>query len=236
VENQFEKGDPMAMLILNCPRCGERKMTQDWIALTQYSEDGKLQPELMLQCRHCNKSSIWLVVGKPGNPPVPNLGQQNSVINDQLIVLGVVRPAGSLVKAPDFTPPEIVRIFDEGAECLAIGCWNASGSMFRKIIDEISKARLPKEGEPDKNTRWNLKPRLVWLFKNNLLPKEVEGLADCIRQDANDAVHNAPIGQGEATDLLDFTVELLERIYTMSGRLKAAEERRLARRDVVKEK
>jgi hypothetical protein len=226
----------MAMLILDCPRCGERRMTQDWIAISQYTENGTLHPELMLQCRHCNKSTIWLVAAKPGNPPVPNFAKANDVINDSLIVLGVVRPAGSLVKAPEFTPPGIVKIFDEGAECLAISCWNASGSMFRKIIDEISKARLPHEGEPepDKHTRRNLKPRLVWLFKNNLLPKEVEGLADCIREDANDAVHNAPIGQGEATDLLDFTIELLERIYTMPGRLKAAEERRLARREVTK--
>lgn len=220
----------MPMLILNCPRCGERRMTQDWIALSQYSENGKLCSELMLQCRHCNKSSLWQVSRAPGNASVEILATSKVVINDQLIVVGVIRPAGSLVKAPDFTPPNIVKIFDEGAECFAIECWNASGSMFRKIIDEISKSLLPKEGEPDKHTRWNLKPRLVWLYKNNLLPKEVESLADCIREDANDAVHNAPIGKGEATDLLDFTIALLERIYTMPGRLKAAEERRLARR------
>jgi Domain of unknown function (DUF4145) len=224
----------MAMLILDCPRCGERKMTQDWIAHTQYTDDGQRRHELTLQCRHCNKSSIWLVVGQPGSPPVASLGKTNAVINDHLFVFGFVRPTGSSVKAPEFTPPDIIKIFDEGAECLAIGCWNASGSMFRKIVDEISKARLPKEGEPDKHTRWNLKPRLAWLFNNNLLPKEVESLADCIREDANDAVHNAPIGQGEATDLLDFTVELLERIYTMPGRLKAAEERRVARREATK--
>jgi hypothetical protein len=190
----------------------------------------------MLQCRHCNKSSLWLVRQLPSGHPPPAYASQKTVINDELMILGVVRPAGTQVKAPEFTPPDIVNIFDEGAECLAIGCWNASGSMFRKIIDEISKARLPQEGESDKHTRWNLKPRLAWLFKNSLLPKEVEGLADCIREDANDAVHNAPIGKGEATDLLDFTVELLERIYTMPGRLKAAEDRRLARRDVAKEK
>jgi hypothetical protein len=43
-----------------------------------------------------------------------------------------------------------------------------------------------------------------------------------------------PIGQEEAIDLLDFTVQLLERIYTMPGRLKAAEERRVARREAAK--
>jgi hypothetical protein len=224
----------MPMLILDCPRCGERRMTQDWLAFSQYSENDKFHYEVMLKCRNCGKSFVCSLSTVPGTPNIATLAGQNTVINDSVNIGGVVRPSGSLVKAPEYTPPDIVKIFDEGAECLAIGCWNASGSMFRKIIDEISKVRLPKEGEPNNHTRWNLKPRLAWLFANGLLPKEVDGLADCIREDANDAVHNAPIGQAEATDLLDFTVELLERIYTMPGRLKAAEERREARRALSK--
>jgi uncharacterized protein YeeX (DUF496 family) len=125
-------------------------------------------------------------------------------------------------------------IFDEGAECLAIGCWNASGAMFRKILDQISKEKLPIENGPtDNRTRYNLKQRLEWLFANNLLPKEIEQFADCIREDANDAVHDHAIGEAEANDTLDFTVELLERLYTMPGRLQVNAARRLARREAA---
>ncbi|MET4259869.1 hypothetical protein ABIC09_004827 [Bradyrhizobium sp. S3.12.5] len=83
---------------------------------------------------------------------------------------------------------------------------------------------------PESRTRFNLKPRLEWLFANNLLPKDVEVPADCIREDANDAVHNAPLGKDDALDIQDFTVELLEALFTLPGRLKEAEARRAARR------
>jgi hypothetical protein len=106
--------------------------------------------------------------------------------------------------------------------------------MFRKILDQISKAKLPPENGPtDNRTRYNLKPRLEWRFAHNLLPKEIEQFADCIREDANDAVHNHPIGEAEANDVLDFTVELLERLYTMPGRLDANAARRSARREAA---
>ena len=105
--------------------------------------------------------------------------------------------------------------------------------MFRKIVDQISKDKInsaPGGPPADKRTRFNLKPRLEWLFANNLLPKEVAALADSIREDGNDGVHNAPLGEAEALDVQDFTVELLEALYTLPGRLRDAEARRAARR------
>ena len=85
-------------------------------------------------------------------------------------------------------------------------------------------------GTSSRQARFNLKPRLAWLFENNLLPKEVQPLADAIREDGNDGVHNAPLGEADALDLQDFTVELLEALYTLPGRLKEAEARRAQRR------
>jgi len=82
----------------------------------------------------------------------------------------------------------------------------------------------------DKRTRFNLKPRLEWLFQNGFLPKEVEALADSIREDGNDGVHNAPLGEADALDVQDFTIELLEALFTLPGRLKDAEARRATRR------
>lgn len=135
--------------------------------------------------------------------------------------------------APEHTPPELKLMFDEGANCLAIGAWNASGAMFRKILDQISKDKMNSASAgppPDRRTQFNLKPRLKWLFDNNLLPKELEPLADSIREDANDGVHNAPIGEDEALDIQDFTVEFLETLFTLPGRINDAQVRRAARR------
>jgi hypothetical protein len=104
--------------------------------------------------------------------------------------------------------------------------------MFRKILDQISKEKMNAASvqPPDNRTRYNLKPRLAWLFANGLLPIELEQLADAIREDANDGVHNSPLTKEDALDIQDFTVEVLEKLYTMPGRLREAEARRVMRR------
>ncbi|MEO9303158.1 DUF4145 domain-containing protein [Acinetobacter pittii] len=43
---------------------------------------------------------------------------------------------------------------------------------------------------------------------------DLEELSRCIKDDGNDAAHDGTIGETEANDLLDFTYELLERVYT----------------------
>jgi hypothetical protein len=222
----------MAMLTVECARCSERKMTHDVRAFTNYYEHGECY-ELLLQCRSCHKSAIWAVTTRFGNYGMGAIFASDNTVNDLLNILGAVRPRGSAIEAPPHVPPELKLIFDEAAECISIGAWNASGAMFRKIIDQISKDKMnsaPGGPPSDKRTRFNLKPRLAWLFANNLLPKEVEALADAIREDANDGVHNAPLGQADALDVQDFTVELLEALYTLPGRLREAEARRAQRR------
>ncbi len=159
--------------------------------------------------------------------------KENYSIDHIVSIVDLVRPKMAVISAPDHTPPDLRLVFDEGAECLSIGAWNASSAMFRKIVDQISKDKMnsaPGGPPADKRTRFNLKPRLKWLFDNNLLPKAVEALADSIREDANDGVHNAPLGEADALDVQDFTVELLEALYTLPGRLREAEARRAQRR------
>lgn len=222
----------MPMITLDCARCPERKMTHDVISASQYTE-GLVRFEYTVQCRTCKKSAIWEVarVVNAGTP-VELMGLKDSV-NPYVKVVGVVRPKGDRLPAPDHTPPDLKLMFDEGAECISIGAWNASSAMFRKILDQISKDKMsaaPGGPPADKRTQFNLKPRLAWLFANGHLPKELEALADSIREDANDGVHNAPLGKDDALDIQDFTVELLEALYTLPGRLKEAEARRAARR------
>jgi hypothetical protein len=70
----------------------------------------------------------------PGqNAPQQFMGQ-NTVINGFVKVERLVRPNSSKVAAPEHTPLGLTTIFDEGVECPAIGYWNASGAMFRKIL------------------------------------------------------------------------------------------------------
>ena len=223
----------MPMLTLNCARCPERKMTHDVLGCAQYLGERGPRYEYFVQCRTCNKTAVWEVAPVNGqHDPSKQMGSQFS-LNGVVKIVGLIRPSGTAVQAPEHTPPDIKLIFDEGASCLANGAWNASSAMFRKIVDQISKDKMNSapDGPPaDKRTRFNLKPRLEWLFGNSLLPREVAALADSIREDGNDGVHNTPLGEADALDVQDFTVELLEALYTLPGRLREAEARRALRR------
>jgi hypothetical protein len=75
-----------------------------------------------------------------------------------------------------------------------------------------------------------LAPRLAWLLDNRYLPGELRELSTCIREDGNDAAHDGTLEKADAEDLLDFTVALLERLYTEPERLKLAKARREERR------
>ncbi|ATE67123.1 DUF4145 domain-containing protein [Rhizorhabdus dicambivorans] len=106
--------------------------------------------------------------------------------------------------------------------------------MFRLCVDLATKGFLPEREEdiaapPNRNEREKLAFRLQWLFRHHLIPADLEELAACIREDGNDGAHEGNLTQAEAEDLLDFTIVLLERIYTEPGRVAAARQRRLER-------
>jgi Domain of unknown function (DUF4145) len=104
--------------------------------------------------------------------------------------------------------------------------------MFRLAVDLTTRPLLP-DGEVDglsSKVRRDLGLRLPWLFKNGRLPRDLEELSRCIREDGNDGTHAGTLTREDALDLQDFTVALLERVFTEPERLKLAEERRAERR------
>jgi hypothetical protein len=142
-----------------------------------------------------------------------------------------LKDAGATV-APDHVPPEIAKVFEEATRCVAVECWNAAGAMFRLCVDMATEPLVPKENIAGltAHTRKNLGPRLEWLLENGKLPAELSGLSECIREDGNDAAHRGALGKEDAEDVLDFTIALLERMFTEPERLKLAEARRQERR------
>jgi hypothetical protein len=136
------------------------------------------------------------------------------------------------IQPPDHLPENIKAAFVEGATCKAAECYNAAGTMFRLCVDLATRSKLPPESapEPNANVRRSLGLRLPWLFDNGLLPGDLRELSLCIKDDGNDGAHVGSLGKDDAEDLLDFTIELLERIYTEPKRLQLAKERRETRR------
>ena len=104
--------------------------------------------------------------------------------------------------------------------------------MFRLCVDHATTALLPKDGHPGLNgaVRRSLGLRLQWLFDNGQLPQALRDLSHAVKEDGNDGAHVGILNTQDAEDLLDFTIALLERLYTEPKRIELAVARRTARR------
>ena len=234
----------MAVLVTDCPRCGAKKMTLDVLAtIPRFTEAGwKDFYEVFAICRACKKSGTFLISLREYNyrerfREPDKITKYEYGLDNFFNIEGVI----SIKDRAKFNPPEhmptnIETAFREAAACMTLGCWNAAGSMFRACVDLATRPLLPdptapSPQPPNRKTRRDLGLRLPWLFQNGLLDKGLEPLATCIREDGNDGVHQVTLKKEDAEDLLDFTVALLERMYTEPERLRQAEARRLARRE-----
>lgn len=230
----------MAELVHTCPRCNANKVTFDVLAGVELGIyfSWQQKAEVFGVCRHCGKSTIFhvhetqksalkLIESKGG------FGHVSYNINDLFDIDGYVSSKDrSGVPAPEYLPPNIEVVFLEGATCMAVGCFNAAGTMFRLCLDLATKSFLPEENPNGLNSkiRRNLGFRLPWLFEHGYLPKSLEELASCVKEDGNDGAHEGTLLRADAEDLLDFTVAVLERLYTEPARVRIATERRAERR------
>lgn len=227
----------MSMLVSDCPRCGAKGITFDLRSQVHVSTryDWQKYLEVFCVCRACFKSTIFLVSQKEyaytdlidrGLPSI------ESAVNDLVDVeryIGIQDNNTEL--PPEYLPEDINNIFNEGAACMAIGCYNAAATMFRLCLDLATKSLLPEEAEGlNGRVRRNLGLRLPWLFENEILPEALRDLSSCIKDDGNDGAHEGILSKEDAADILDFTFILLERLYTEPKRLEIAALRRAERR------
>ena len=229
----------MAQLVADCPRCGSRQMTFDVPASKSVtSKDGDKWHEAFGVCRNCGLTTVFILNDRDATSI--RITSQNGwiasfggVLNTLMDVDGFVSVKDAVTtNPPEFLPNDVNAVFIEGATCLAVHCYNAGGTMFRLCVDLATRPLLPKEETSGLNgkTRRDLGLRLPWLFDTGRLPESLRDLSSCIKEDGNDGAHGGNLTEADATDLLDFTFALLERIYTEPERLKRAKDRRDARR------
>ncbi len=223
------------MMISDCPRCSNRNVTLDILAANKLPGDVF---ETFVRCRNCCLTSIFALYNtRSDTSPMTMVGLYiQSVFTKRSVVIAIPDAA----PVPEYTPVEIAAIFREATTCMAMGCFDASGAMFRKVLDAATRSLLPPQPANESKDhpnfvawkrRKDLALRLEWLFENDKLPKNLLELADCVREDGNDAAH-ASIGlsEAEARDLEDFTVVLLESVFTLPGQVEVNKARRQARR------
>ena len=232
----------MGMYVQDCPRCGAKEITFDVRAQVSIGERHGWQKwlEIFCVCRRCGRPTVFVVAQK-GAGSENFFDKSNGLVEIQASINHLVEYEGYVNlthrianSPPDYVPDEVSDCFREGATCLSVNCWNAACAMFRTAIDVATRPLLPEREIDGLNsrTRRDLGLRLPWLFQNGLIPRDLEELSTCIREDGNDGVHRANLDEVDALDILDFTTALLERMYTEPARLKLAAERRQKRREV----
>jgi len=228
----------MSELVADCPRCGASRITFDLVSQTHVTTryDWQRWYEAFCICRHCGRSTVFVLADKGIDEG--KLLLKSSLAQITGAVNGLVRIESFIslkdraaIAPPDHLPNQIGAVFHEGSTCLAVGCFNAAGTMFRLCVDFATKSLLPEADEgPNSKVRRNLGLRLPWLFDHDLLPESLRELSSCIKEDGNDGAHEGSLKKEDAEDLLDFTTALLERLYTEPERLRLAKDRREQRR------
>jgi hypothetical protein len=231
----------MAQLVANCPRCSAQHVTFDVFSSFPFEERYRWQTcwEAFARCRACGRSTIFVVVQKDTESKDElqkcqlNIEAIDDVVNRIVRVERFVNISDlDAPSPPEHVPAPLAAVFSEGARCVAIGCYNAAGAMFRLCVDLATKSMLP-EGPTaglKRRTRRELAARLEWLFTTGRLPAGLQELSSCIREDGNDGAHDGTLQKADAEDLKDFAFALLERLYTEPERLRLAKERREQRR------
>lgn len=229
----------MSNLVEDCPRCGAQHVTFDLTAYTPVSVQHNWQTwyEAFCVCRHCRRSTVF-VVSEKGLDEAEEISREGLhkttlSVNKLVAVEDYISLKNAAAQpAPEHLPQDIKAAFDEGATCLAVGCVNAAATMFRLCVDISTRSLLPEDDKsgPNAKVRRDLGLRLPWLFSKGYLPEAVKELSICIKEDGNDGAHAGTLEEGDAENLLDFTIALLERMYTEPEKLRLAKEKRDLRR------
>lgn len=232
----------MALLTHNCPRCGAKEITFDVLGVVavKAASNGNPRFELFCKCRRCHRPSIIATQVEDGDlarrfsKPEQIMSFEHG-LNSGIRIIGYLSLKDeAAIEPPAHMPENVENAFREGASCLAVGCFNASGAMFRLAIDLATKGLLPKNdgetGGPNRQQRKQLNERLEYLFDAGRLPSDMRELAACVKDDGNDRVHDGTLIRADAEDLLDFSIELFRRMFTEPMRLRIAQGRRDQRR------
>jgi hypothetical protein len=235
----------MSELVTDCPRCRATRTTFDVEGqiITRYEYNWQTWYELFCVCRHCNRSTIFRACDQ-GIDEKEITQKQGGLPSVKGSINRLVRLEGFIslkdeggVEPPEYLPEDIKAAFVEGATCKAVKCHNAAAAMFRLCIDLATRPLLPAtdEGGLNRKVRRDLGLRLPWLFDHDKLPEGLRDLSTCVKEDGNDGAHAGTLGSEDAEDLLDFTLALLERMFTEKHRLELAKQRREDRRSRPRE-
>ncbi len=214
----------MTKLVDDCPRCGAGHITFNLLNATSVLRNGQHVLEAFCVCQHCRQATIFELI------PLRevDLSSIDGSVNNYVQILGYISIADFNARSsPAHLPSPIAAAFEEGAKCVAVGCFNAAAAMFRLSLDLATKELLPtdKTQGPNEHITRRLALRLQWLFDNGMLPEPLRDLSLVVKDEGNAGAHDGTLDAADADDLIDFTERLLTRLYTEPEAIRLAHER-----------
>src|SRR3989338_1057039 len=142
----------MPELVADCPRCDSRRITFDLTAANIIKQEYGWQYwyETFCTCRHCKRATIFILSESVNADykhvhKVGILDLEGAVNRYVDVERYVSLKDQATVRPHDHIPEAIAEVFKEGAKCLAVGCYNAAGTMFRLCVDLATRSMFPKE-------------------------------------------------------------------------------------------
>jgi hypothetical protein len=140
----------MAELVADCPRCGSKRITFDLRGhnVVGYYHSWQNWYEAFCICRHCGGGTIFVLSERvDGNYEYVHkvgLAKIESALNSYVTIERFVSLKDTVTTPPpEHLPKQVKEVFEEGATCLAVGCYNAAGTMFRLCVDLATRPLLP---------------------------------------------------------------------------------------------
>lgn len=172
--------DRNPLITATCPHCDATNVTMDLLAVKERGHSSHSYFGFCV-CRKCYKPSMFLLSATYHNANYPMDKSWNDHVIDDAFENELASPIfSSIAKCPEYVPDDIVRIFDEASKCYAVGCFDAAGAMYRKVLDATTRGRVGVDPESVERGSHDyisfkqykdLRLRLDWLFDRNKLPQ-----------------------------------------------------------------
>ena len=216
----------MASIILECPHCGAEKIGFRLVfdqpaALPIPGSPHAQRWRTLMVCSNCDEGVVAIFDKRPGINVAAPTG-----LNVDPQKLGMVLvdtyPKSAPSKIPTHLTDELKNYYNQAAESLRRGNWDASGAMSRKVVDVSTQLLLKEEAKK----HGTIQARIDALAANNALTPDLKDWGHQVRLGGNDAAHDKdPFTKPEADELLDFTELYLTYVYTLPGRLEERKKR-----------
>lgn len=235
----------MTLYVADCRRCGAKRMsfdvygvsTQIW-SLPYRTPVGTRYHraiELACRCHECSSTTIFELSAEAesdyGLPKVRFEENENPTSFGYREVKAL--PGSHPLPTPTDTPEPAATFYKQGAAALASGLFDASGAMFRKCLESVTRTDnmiqlLPDDDREKYCSSW-LKARINKLKEIHAIPPALGDLVDVIKEEGDDAVHDDVLYDRDSAQSLQlFTKTFLEQVFTIPAQIKRVRAKRVA--------